>query len=200
MGAIDELMNHGRRLRDPKGYSVHSGYQWFRHKEPKVGWAKLVWCNWAIPKHYFLNWYLMKNALNTKVRLYKIGICPDELCCICGTDKETITHLFQHCRYVTDVLSSLCSWLQIPMHCGNGIIWLGRRKLPALKKLVCVAVFMSGYYAVWQQRNAARIDGVLLRPDILSLQCKALMKIKLLGQMSRVKRISDRQWLEQLLM
>ncbi|XP_074288966.1 uncharacterized protein LOC141614111 [Silene latifolia] len=164
---------NGVWLADPKGYSLHSGYQWLRHKEPKVGWAKLVWCNWAIPKHCFLNWLLMKNALNTKVRLYKIGIYADELCCICGTDKETITHLFQHCRYVTDVLSSLCSWLQIPMPCGNRIIWLGTRKWPALKKLVCVAVFMSGYYAVWQQRNAARIDGVLLRPDILSLQCKA---------------------------
>ncbi|XP_074301289.1 uncharacterized protein LOC141632663 [Silene latifolia] len=181
------------------GYSVQSGYEWLRHKEPKVGWAKLVWCNWAIPKHCFLNWLILKNALNTKVRLYKIGICPDELCCICGIDKETIPHLFQHYGYVIAVLSSLCSWLQIPMPCGNGIIWLGRRKWLVLKKLVCVPVFMSGYYAVWQQRNASRIEGVLLRPDVLSMHCRALMKIKLLGQMSRVKRISDRQWLEQIL-
>ncbi|XP_074313317.1 uncharacterized protein LOC141648506 [Silene latifolia] len=65
---------NGTSLADPYGYNVHSGYQWIRHKEPKVGWAKLVWSNWAIPKHCFLNWLLMRNALNTKDRLYKIGI------------------------------------------------------------------------------------------------------------------------------
>ncbi|XP_074292535.1 uncharacterized protein LOC141619422 [Silene latifolia] len=61
------------------------GYQWLRHKAPKVGWAKLVWCSWALPKHSFLNWLILKNALNTKDRLYKLGICPDDLCCVCGT-------------------------------------------------------------------------------------------------------------------
>ncbi|XP_074278378.1 uncharacterized protein LOC141601970 [Silene latifolia] len=176
------------------------GYRWLRHKAPKVGWAKLVWCNWALPKHSFLNWLILKNALNTKDRLCKLGICPDDLCCVCGTDQKTTSHLFHNCKYALAVLNSLCCWLHIPVPSGNAIIWLGRRKWPAVKKLICVAVIMCGYYAIWQQRNAARLEGVLLRPDTLALQCKALMKIKLLGQVSRLKTSSDRQWLEQILM
>ncbi|XP_074298553.1 uncharacterized protein LOC141629451 [Silene latifolia] len=162
---------NGIWLADSKGYSVQSGYQWLRHKEPKVGWAKLVWCTWAIPKHCFLNWLIRKNALNTKVRLHKIGICPDEWCCIsCRCDKETIPHLFQRLQCVLDVRDS-----------------------------VQMVAFLCLAGNVWQQRNAARIEGVVLRPDVLSMHCKALMKIKLLGQLSRVKKISDRQWLEQIL-
>ncbi|XP_074314435.1 uncharacterized protein LOC141649649 [Silene latifolia] len=183
-----------------KGYSVHFGYEWIRHKEPKVGWAKLVWSKWALPKHCFLNWLLIRNALNTKDRLYNIGICPDELCCICGADRETISHLFQHCRYVTEFINSLCLWLNIPVPRGNGIIWLGMRNWSPVMKCVCIAVFLCAYYAVWQQRNAARIEGVIPRPTILISQCKTLMKIRILSQLSRAKKHSDREWIQHILM
>ncbi|XP_074300495.1 uncharacterized protein LOC141631772 [Silene latifolia] len=191
---------NGVWLADQKGYNVKSGYEWIRPKEPKVGWAKLVWNNWALPKHCFLNWLILRNALNTKERLYKIGVSSDELFCICCADKETISHLFQHCRYVTEIMSMICLWLGIPLPQGNGLVWLGRRNWSPVQKTVCIAVFMCAYYAIWQQRNAARIEGVILRPALLISQCKTLMKIRLMSQLRRAKKLSDREWIQHILM
>ncbi|XP_074293222.1 uncharacterized protein LOC141620187 [Silene latifolia] len=154
---------NGIWLAGQKGYTVKCGYEWIRHKEPKVGWAKLVWSCRAMPKHCFLNWLIFRNALNIKDRLFRIGVSADDLCCIYSAAKKIVSHLFQQCRYVTEVMSVICAWLGIPVPQGNGLIWLGRRKWPQVQKTVCIAVFMAVYYAIWQQRNAARLQGVLLR-------------------------------------
>ncbi|XP_074297843.1 uncharacterized protein LOC141628630 [Silene latifolia] len=96
--------SHGTWLADLKGYSVKSGYDWIRLKETKVGWSKLVWNNAALPKHCFVNWLIMRNALNTKEKLYRIGVSSDDLCCICQAGSENVTLLFQHCPYVLELL------------------------------------------------------------------------------------------------
>ncbi|XP_074266690.1 uncharacterized protein LOC141589970 [Silene latifolia] len=70
---------NGVWLVDKDGYNVSSGYEWLRHKEQKVGWAKLLWTSWAVPKHKFLCWLILRNALNVQEKLYKHGICQDEI-------------------------------------------------------------------------------------------------------------------------
>ncbi|XP_074297012.1 uncharacterized protein LOC141627683 [Silene latifolia] len=169
----------GTWLADKKGYTVASGYQWIRHKEQKVGWAKLIWKSWALPKHKFLAWLILRNALNVKVRLFKHGICQDELCCLCNVGQETVEHVFKDCQYTSMVLAGVCAWLCIPSPSVNGLIWVGRRKWSLLKRNVCLAAFMAVYYEVWHQRNQARLEGILLRPSIVISQIQKCIKLRL---------------------
>ncbi|XP_074290918.1 uncharacterized protein LOC141617649 [Silene latifolia] len=170
--------HNGVWLADQRGYNVGSGYNWVRHKEQKVGWAKLIWNPRVLPKHSFLCWLVFRNALNVKDKLCRIGICTDDKCCICDTDTETISHLIMHCSYSRQVLHAVCSWLCIPTPGGNAIIWIGRRKWRSIQKGICLAAVMAVYYHVWQQRNLARIEGKLMRPMILVHQIQQLVKSK----------------------
>ncbi|XP_074300566.1 uncharacterized protein LOC141631843 [Silene latifolia] len=197
----DSFLNgysQGVWLADMRGYSVESGYDWIRLKETKVGWAKLIWNHVALPKHSFVNWLIMRNAPNTKEKLHRLGISSDDLCCICQAGSETVTHLFQQCQYYREILLLVCNWLKITEPQGNCIIWTGRRKWTQVQQDVCVSVFMAATYVVWHQRNSARFEGVILRPTALFVQCKNLMKIRLLNQLSRVKVSKDRDWITSL--
>ncbi|XP_074297211.1 uncharacterized protein LOC141627912 [Silene latifolia] len=187
--------SHGTWIADLKGYSVKSGYDWIRLKETKVGWSKLVWNNAALPKHCFVNWLNIRNALNTKEKLHRIGVSPDDLCCICHAGSENVTHLFQHCPYVIEILELICAWLKIPKPQGNSLIWTGMRNWSQVQKAICLAVFMAVNYIVWQQRNFARLEGVLIRPAVVFNQCKTLMKIRIRCQLSKVVRANDRDWI-----
>ncbi|XP_074271537.1 uncharacterized protein LOC141595468 [Silene latifolia] len=194
----DTFMNgysQGVWLADMRGYSVKSGYDWIRLKETKVGWSKIVWNNVALPKHSFVNWLIMRNALNTKEKLHRLGINSDDLCCICQAESEIVTHLFQRCPYFSELLDQVCNWLRITKPQGNNIIWTGRKNWTQVQKNVWLSIFMAVNYAVWQQRNSACLEGVILRPTVLFTQCKILMKIRLQSLLSRVKESRDRDWI-----
>ncbi|XP_074314114.1 uncharacterized protein LOC141649321 [Silene latifolia] len=191
--------SQGIWLADMRGYTVKSGYDWIRPKETKVGWSKLVWNNVSLPKHSFVIWLILRNALNTKEKLHWIGISSDDLCCICQAECETVTHLFQRCHYFSEILVQVCNWLRITKPQGNSITWTGRKKWTQVQKNVCLSVFMAVNYAVWQQRNSEHLEGVILRPTVLFSQCKNLMKIRLLSQLSRVKGSRDRDWINSLI-
>ncbi|XP_074302950.1 uncharacterized protein LOC141637290 [Silene latifolia] len=171
----------GTWLADKKGYTVCSGYDWIRHKEQKVGWAKLIWKSWALPKHKFLSWLILKIALNVKVKLFKHGTCQDDICRLCGAGQETVEHVFQTCQYVSMVLAGVCDWLGIPKPTVNRIIWVGRRNWSLLKRNVCLAVVMAVYYAVWHQRNQARLEGIVLRQNISIHQIQQCFKLRMIS-------------------
>ncbi|XP_074277209.1 uncharacterized protein LOC141600851 [Silene latifolia] len=87
----------GTWLANGGGYTVSSGYEWLRHREQKVGWAKLIWHKWMLPKHSFHCRLIFKNALNVKDKLFRHGITTDDSCFICHAAQETVVHLLQHC-------------------------------------------------------------------------------------------------------
>ncbi|XP_074298707.1 uncharacterized protein LOC141629631 [Silene latifolia] len=186
--------NNGIWLADIKGYPVSSGYNWLRHKEQKVGWAKLVWSKWAVPKHQFVCWLLLRNALNVKERLYKHGISSNDLCCICNNEHETIGHLFLSCSYTREVMQGVCDWLCVPRPCGNGIIWVGRRNWTPMKKNICLSAIMAVYYLIWQQRNQARLEGHLQRPYVVVQQVQSSVRQKLM-KCNEICKPSDKIWI-----
>ncbi|XP_074278145.1 uncharacterized protein LOC141601743 [Silene latifolia] len=180
----DEFKNgyvNGNWLAEKGGYTIRSGYDWIRYKEHKVGWAKLLWKSWAIPKHKFLSWLILRNAINVKAKLYKHGVCQDEICYLCNTGQETIEHVFQSCEYASLVMVGVCDSLHIPIPTVNGIIWIGRRQWSSLKKRICLAAVMAVYYAVWQPLNQARMDGILLTPSVLVQQIQQILKSRMLS-------------------
>ncbi|XP_074320490.1 uncharacterized protein LOC141657230 [Silene latifolia] len=110
------------------------------------------------------------DGLKVKDKLFRHGISADPECCVSNDAHETTSHLFQQCKYTRLIVVAVCSWLHIPEPTSNGIIWLGRRNWLQMKKQICLAVIMATYYAVWQQRNKAWIEGILKRLEVLITQ------------------------------
>ncbi|XP_074277734.1 uncharacterized protein LOC141601358 [Silene latifolia] len=63
-----------------RGYSGSSGYHWLRGQHPPVQWSKAVWDRWNIPKQAFIGWLIHREALNTRAKLYHLGLCDSDLC------------------------------------------------------------------------------------------------------------------------
>ncbi|XP_074289017.1 uncharacterized protein LOC141614161 [Silene latifolia] len=150
---VHQLYLKGCWLATQTGYTVNSGYEWLRHKEQKVGWAKLVWNSWSLPKHSFLAWLIFRNALNVREKLFRHGITTMNECCICHDAEETVTHLFQQCEYAKLIIAGVSLRMNIPVPTGNGVIWLGRRKWTQIKKSVSIGGILATYHAIWYQRN-----------------------------------------------
>ncbi|XP_074283285.1 uncharacterized protein LOC141607837 [Silene latifolia] len=150
-------------------------------------------------KHSFFCWLMLRKALNVKEKLFRHGVTDNDHCCICDNGKEDICHLFQECRYTRIVLEAICLSLQIPVPTGNGIIWIGRRKWPAYKKNVCILALMAVYYSVWQQRNNARTDGILLKPAVLVTQILRLMKVQARLKRNTVHYEQEMNWINSLI-
>ncbi|XP_074266940.1 uncharacterized protein LOC141590233 [Silene latifolia] len=191
--------SNGCWLVDMKGYTVSSGYEWLRQKDQQVGWARLIWKSWMVPKHSFFCWLMLRKALNVKDKLFRHGVTVNDQCCICDNGKEDIYHLFQECRYTKIVLEAICLSLQIPVPTGNGIIWIGRRKWPAYKKNVCTLAFMAMYYSIWQQRNSARTEGILLKPATLITQILRLMKVQARVKLNTKNYEQEMNWINALI-
>ncbi|XP_074314066.1 uncharacterized protein LOC141649270 [Silene latifolia] len=108
----------------------------------------------------------MHKELNVKEKLFMLGCCTDDRCIICDWEVETQTHLFFDCPYSKQVLQLLEKWCGFNIH----VSMLGGLQ-PAkdcLKQQVHYLLWNALYYHIWAQRNAARIQFVLLRPQKLA--------------------------------
>ncbi|XP_074315438.1 uncharacterized protein LOC141651636 [Silene latifolia] len=181
----------GKWVANGSGYTVCSGYEWLRHKEHKVVWAKLIWHKCMLPKYSFHCWLLFKNALNAKDKLFRHGITTDDICCVCLVAQKTVVHLVQHCHYSQLILKGVCKRLHISKPAGNAIIWIGRRKWSNLKRKTCLFAIMAVYYHIWQQRNFPRLNALLCSPEVIIEQIMKLVKTRMpqhcIGQ-------SDKLW------
>ncbi|XP_074299811.1 uncharacterized protein LOC141630981 [Silene latifolia] len=143
-----------------------SGYDLLRDKFQTVQWHKLVWNSWCVPKHQFMGWFIAREALMLKDKLYALGIAADDLCLLCGAGIESHSHLFQTCPYSRKVLSLFDS-LAGTTTPDDLLSWIAARKFSDLKTGVLLCAAMALYYHIWMQRNRVRIEGILLRPEIL---------------------------------
>ncbi|XP_074277614.1 uncharacterized protein LOC141601250 [Silene latifolia] len=105
--------SNGQWLAQPTGYTMSSGYHWIRKKQPQVPWHFYIWNSWCLPKHHFINWFIVREALMLKDKLFSFGISPDSLCLLCGTATETHQHVFQHCQYTQLLLTRLETKMQM---------------------------------------------------------------------------------------
>ncbi|GFY91886.1 hypothetical protein Acr_08g0002820 [Actinidia rufa] len=84
-------------------------YEYFRPKAIKLKWPKVIWTNYATPKHAFILWLAMKERLLTKDRLPDPG--ANQPCSLCRAENETAEHLFFQCNYVRHIWNPIKSWL-----------------------------------------------------------------------------------------
>ncbi|XP_074292354.1 uncharacterized protein LOC141619224 [Silene latifolia] len=178
-----------------KGYSIREGYEWLRNKQPKQDWVQLVWNDWNLPKHALILWLVMNQGLNIKAKLFQFGCCPDNRCCICDQEPETLEHLFFDCLYSRQVLSLIEQW------CGFKIAvdayTSSLRSAGARLKLHTHYLLWSAcFYHIWNQRNNSRVNMILTRPETLVMQIREDAMRRIRSKIGRTAVNDERTWLK----
>ncbi|XP_074278475.1 uncharacterized protein LOC141602064 [Silene latifolia] len=186
----------GQWLLDPRGYTVRSGYELLRPKFHQVSWHKFIWCSWSMPKHRFIGWLMSREALQVKTKLFNLGICPDDLCILCGKEAETHVHLFQNCDYSRCLLEGMASLFNITLPTANFLHWVWSQKWSKVQKGVFTCALMACFYQIWMQRNRARVEHSLLRPELVLQQIRKVVKMRIGASHVRICNSKDIQWLD----
>ncbi|XP_074277825.1 uncharacterized protein LOC141601437 [Silene latifolia] len=156
-----------------KGYSIRSGYDWLAPDLVPLDWPAIVWNNWNIPKHSMTTWLRMHEGMNVKSKLMRYGCCPDDLCLLCQLQPETVEHLFTSCVYATKVQSCLAKWYGGGFPTVTGLL---ATQKDSIQWKVRVAMFNAFTYSIWYQRNNARVNDVLLRPELVAARIEEEVK------------------------
>ncbi|XP_074288537.1 uncharacterized protein LOC141613692 [Silene latifolia] len=177
-------------LASPTGYTLASGYQWMQGTHSPVPWFKDVWDGWAIPKHSLIGWLIKHEALNTRAKLYSLGLCDTNRCVLCEREEEEHGHLFGTCDYSSRIVALLEDWLHVTLGTATGI--------SKVQKKVYRLIILACWYAVWMERNKCRIELKLRRPGAVAEEIKTIMKSRLLQVVPRPILVGDKVWLESL--
>ncbi|XP_074314193.1 uncharacterized protein LOC141649400 [Silene latifolia] len=149
----------------PKGYSIRSGYDWLSPDHIQLDWPAIVWSNWNIPKHSMTTWLRMQEGMNVKSKLVRFGCCTDDLCLLCQLQPETVEHMFTTCVYAIKIQSCLVQWYGGCFPTVNDLIATQR---DSIQWKVKVAMFNAFTYSIWYQRNNARVNDCLMRPELVA--------------------------------
>ncbi|XP_074304487.1 uncharacterized protein LOC141639209 [Silene latifolia] len=147
---------------DSKGYTIRGGHAWLSPDHLKLDWTAIVWSNWNVPKHAMTTWLRMHEGMNVKSKLAKLGCCADDLCLLCQLQSETVEHLFSSCVYTVRVQSCLMERYRGPFPTMANLIATQR---DTIQWKVKVALFNAFTFSIWYQRNNARVNECLMRPE-----------------------------------
>ncbi|XP_074298871.1 uncharacterized protein LOC141629836 [Silene latifolia] len=154
---------------------------------PHVHWYKDVWDGWAIPKHSLIGWLIKHEALNTRVKLFPLGLCTTNRCVLCEKEEEGHGHLFGSCDYSSKVAAVLEDWLDIKLSIATGI--------SKTQKKVYRVIRLAFWYAVWMERNNCRINLQLRRHGIVADEIKITVKSRLNHVIPRPILVGDKDWI-----
>ncbi|XP_074265679.1 uncharacterized protein LOC141588123 [Silene latifolia] len=185
----------GQWMLDTKGYTVSSGYELVRNKFQAVSWDKFVWSDWNVPKHSFVGWLIAREALQVKAKLFALGISQDDHCLICGSAGETHDHLFQQCSYSQRVLKMIADDVQVVLPAGALFAGIWSQVKSGVQQKVVMCAVMAAVYSIWMQRNRVRVEGSLLRPEVLIHQIRQLLKYRIKARLTHVYDRRDVDWL-----
>ncbi|KAK9723563.1 hypothetical protein RND81_05G008200 [Saponaria officinalis] len=150
-----------------KEYTIAKGYEWIRDKGQKVPWNSLVWNSWTVPKYSLLAWIYHCGNMNTKSKLYTLGISEDNTCYLCGSGVEDLDHIFFDCAYSRKIIDLLREKLHMHIPYNNILGWRLNRSGPKDDQGALNAIINASCYHIWHQRNTSRVDLKLLRPKNL---------------------------------
>ncbi|XP_074301049.1 uncharacterized protein LOC141632397 [Silene latifolia] len=161
---------------DTKRYTLKSGYELLRVKFQPVVWHKAIWNLWCVPKHRFICWMMVRNAMQVKSKLFQLGISPDDLFLLCGVATETHVHLFEQCVYSRSVLQEMATLCQITIPSVNLLQWVWNQKWAKARKGIVLCAFMACYYHIWMMRNRGSVEFHLPAPTLLSIRLGVVQK------------------------
>ena len=88
-------------------YCVAKVWNEIRQKENKVSWHRLLWSNFAIPRHAVITWMALLNRLPTFDKMVSWGLNVSGTCRLCQQAMETRDHLFFGCSYSREVWKAI---------------------------------------------------------------------------------------------
>ncbi|XP_021742000.1 uncharacterized protein LOC110708221 [Chenopodium quinoa] len=146
------------------------GYEWLQGDLSAVSWTKWIWNKVNIPKHSFIAWLAVHDRLRLRDRLCRLGICNEEACLLCGSEPETLQHLFFKCRYSKACMVNICTWIGIRFRTCNieeaWKMWI-RGVKDQTKRKVLLATLIALLYHVWLARNHSYWQKAVIHPQKL---------------------------------
>ncbi|XP_074304572.1 uncharacterized protein LOC141639314 [Silene latifolia] len=172
-------------------YTISAGYHWLQEPHPPVLWHQDVWDPWVLPKHAFVGWLIYRAALNTRSKMFKLGLSVTASCVLCEMREETHDHLFWECAYSSQVLAGLEHWFQLKLTTPSS-------SMSKLQRRICRVVKMAAWYTLWMQRNNARLELTLCRPEKLVQQIQNLVHGRIVGKLNDFVMPRDCNWLSKI--
>ncbi|XP_074271555.1 uncharacterized protein LOC141595487 [Silene latifolia] len=172
-------------------YTVSTGYHWLQDPHPPVLWYQDVWDPWVLPKHAFVGWLIHRAALNTRSKMFKLGLSVTASCVLCEMREETHDHLFWECAYSSQVIVGLEQWLQLKLNTPSS-------SMSKLQRRICRVVKMAAWYTLWMQRNTARLELTLCRPEKLTQQIQNQVHGRIVGKLNDCIMPRDCNWLSKI--
>ena len=75
-------------------YKADEVWKSIRPKKEKVGWHRVIWTKYAVPKLAIIAWMAVLNKLPTKERIKNWWLEVNDVCELCGRAGETRDHLW----------------------------------------------------------------------------------------------------------
>jgi hypothetical protein len=166
-------------------YKCVDAWESLRSKQPVVPWWRVVWFNFAIPRHAFLLWLTFKNALLTRDRLCAWGITGSMDCLFCHASQESRDHLFFECsvsrRIWRDVMGS-CLISDPKLVWDEVVEWFSSElKGKNLAVSLCKLCFAATVYHLWRHRNGLLHGNTPRSEEIIVANVKWDVRTKILA-------------------
>ncbi|XP_074267009.1 uncharacterized protein LOC141590310 [Silene latifolia] len=189
---------NGKWHDQPDGYSPAGCYRWLRGVQTKVGWHSVIWNPWNTPKHSFLGWIWVHDALKTKSKLLQFGVTDDADCMLCGLGIETQEHLFFDCPYSRRVIHAINQVMGGILATHDMLERSMQHPGSQVQKRVLYALLVCLVYQIWQQRNRYRVDMQVLRPEKLSSLIMQEIRARIRSRDLTLVKQDDVDWLHSL--
>ncbi|XP_074302885.1 uncharacterized protein LOC141637220 [Silene latifolia] len=149
---------------------------------------KDVWNGWTVPKQALIAWLVCRKALNTRVKLFQMGVTVDDNCVLCERGHETHCHLFTVCVYSKKILAGLENWLQRKLIVSSG-------ECSKLQYQVIRLTRIMYWYTIWMERNDCRLELKLRCPAQVIRSIEMHVEGRVKQKLKAVVQSRDRQWL-----
>ncbi|XP_074265762.1 uncharacterized protein LOC141588207 [Silene latifolia] len=140
-------------------------------------WHPYIWNSLCLPNHQFMGWLIAREAIVLKDRLCRLGVAPDDYCLICGIAAKTPSHLYQECEYSKQIFEEMARLCGVLFSAAKFIQWITTSQISTLEKGVILCLLLAAQYHIWMQRNKARVEGCIMRPEVLCQMIKREVKI-----------------------
>ena len=167
----------------------------------RVQWCSMIWSRLVIPKHRFIGWLVMQNRLQTRGKLYQIGVISDDTCLLCGCDIETVSHLFFECSYSDKCMQKVkakLDWHYNGKQLEEILRWFKHENFNRMKKQVIQSLLLACIYHIWRVRNDALWSEKVWTVDNTVNRIVKDFQLRLKIVMPKKAAKVDRKWMEYL--
>ena len=121
------------------------------------------------PKIKYFMWRLFQGILFTRMRLRDKGIILESECVVCGTQRESIKHLFLECKMSKVLWNEMDPKLLVQGDCIRGNLQSWEHVMIRLQEKDLIENGMYAFWLLWHNRNDCLHNMKCWNPDTLRL-------------------------------